>query len=337
MLRNKILYLLLSLAISAVLLRLLLSRIETKELAETFSRLYLPSLLIYVLVALAGAWLRAWRYKLLLLPEKISWGNILLVTFIRNSLIDLLPARIGSLSYIYVLNRRLAFPFELATSTFVICFLLDFLTLSPFLILAVLIVGFSESAISTSMLLGLAVLFFVILCLVFWQIKPLASICLQLVERLAHSFRVENKRAMLVVLEKFHLTLQSLSELRKRKIYGPIFFLSLFIRLAKYISIFSLFFGLLRSHGYALGDLSFWIFILGLSGAELTSALPVKGLAGFGTWESAWALSFRLLGFDPSLAIVSGIGVHFLTNIFEYSLGLASILILAWPFLRHQR
>jgi hypothetical protein len=43
------------------------------------------------------------------------------------------------------------------------------------------------------------------------------------------------------------------------------------------------------------------------------------------------------MGFDPRLAIVSGIGVHLLTNLFEYSLGLASILILAWPYLRKSR
>jgi len=76
---------------------------------------------------------------------------------------------------------------------------------------------------------------------------------------------------------------------------------------------------------------------LGLSGAELTSALPIKGLAGFGTWESAWALTFRLMDFDPRLAVISGIGVHLITNVFEYSLGLGSILILAWPYLRKKR
>lgn len=335
--KNKVVYVALSAAVSAVLMALLLSRIETRELAETFSRLYVPAILGYMLIALAGAWLRAWRYKLLLLPHRIGWRNILLVTFIRNSLIDLLPARIGSLSYIYVLNRRLSFPFEVATSTFVLCFLFDFLTLSPFLIVAILAVGLGQTSISTVTLLWLALLFFVLVFLIFWQIRPLARLGLRLLKRLATFLRMEDRRGMRLAIEKFDLTLDSLARIRKRKVDGPIFVLSLFIRLAKYVSVFSLFFGILRSHGYALSDLSFWTFILGLSGAELTSALPVKGLAGFGTWESAWALTFRLLDFDASLAIISGLGVHFLTNIFEYSLGFASIVILAWPFLGRRK
>jgi len=335
--KNKVVYIALSAALSVILLWLLFSRIETRELTETFSQLYLPAVIVYMLVALAGAWLRAWRYKILLLPERISWGNILLVTFIRNSLIDLLPARIGSLSYIYVLNRRLSFSFEAATATFVVCFLFDFLTLSPFLVVAILAVGLGTTTISTSTVLWMALLFFAIIILVFWQMGQIARLLLRLLAGLAVRLKIENRRGMRLAIEKFGLTIDSLARIRRRKIDGPIFVLSLFIRLAKYISVFALFFGLLRSHGYSLGNLGFWTFILGLSGAELTSALPIKGLAGFGTWESAWALTFRLLHFDSSLAIISGIGVHFLTNVFEYSLGLASILILAWPFLNKQK
>jgi len=311
----------------------LFSRIETQDVIETFSRIYVPAVLIYIAVALVGAWLRAWRYKLLLLPQKITWGNILLVTFIRNSLIDLLPVRMGSLSYIYVLNRRLNFPFETATSTFVVSFVLDFLTLSPFLIVAIIAAGLGTTAVSTFTLLWVAVLFFLLVFLFLWQIRPISRLFFRIFELLVAVLNLENRRGARLVREKFQLTIDSLSLIQKRKIYIPIFFLSLGIRLAKYVSVYALFFGLLRSHGYSFQELSFWTFILGISGAELTSALPIKGLAGFGTWESAWALTFRLMNFDPGLAIISGIGVHLLTNVFEYSLGIASILILAWPYI----
>jgi glycosyltransferase 2 family protein len=68
----------------------------------------------------------------------------------------------------------------------------------------------------------------------------------------------------------------------------------------------------------------------------LTSVLPVKGIGGFGTWESAWALTLRLMHFSPNLAVISGIGVHLITNFFEYFLGIISLLILYFP-LRNQR
>ena len=80
-----------------------------------------------------------------------------------------------------------------------------------------------------------------------------------------------------------------------------------------------------------------WKTILGITGAELTSALPVKGIAGFGTWETAWTLTFQLLNFDSRLAIISGIGVHLLTNLFEYSLGILAILVLAFLLLKKEK
>jgi uncharacterized membrane protein YbhN (UPF0104 family) len=317
MFKNRLVYIALSALVSVGLLWLLLSQVNTEDIVSTFSRIFIPALLVYVAVALIAAWLRAWRYKWLLRPQPISWPNMFLVTFIRNSLIDLLPARLGSLSYIYVLNRRLGFPFEAAASSFALAFVLDFLTISPFLVVSLIAVGLGANALSTPALLILAAAFFLLVFLVYWRLVPVARFFLAVFRRFLRLGRIEERAAARTAVQKFELTIQSLDSIRRRGKAVPIFVLSLLIRLAKYISVFA--------------------FILGLSGAELTSALPIKGLAGFGTWESAWALTFRLMDFDPRLAVISGIGVHLLSNIFEYSLGIASILILAWPYFRRKR
>jgi len=85
-----------------------------------------------------------------------------------------------------------------------------------------------------------------------------------------------------------------------------------------------------------MAELRFWKLILGINGAELTSVLPIKGLAGFGTWESAWALTMGMMGFEERIAILSGLGVHLVTNLFEYALGIGSLFILALPLLRNK-
>jgi hypothetical protein len=129
-------------------------------------------------------------------------------------------------------------------------------------------------------------------------------------------------------VKKIRLTIDELTRIRRRKIDWPLFILSLGIRLAKYLSLYFLLFSLLRSHGFFLENLSFFKTILGITGAELSSALPIKGIGGFGTWESAWALTLMLLGFEKRIAILSS-SIHLITNIFEYVLGIASILILS--------
>lgn len=326
-----------SFLVSGFLLWLLLSRIETEDLIQTFANIHVPGFLAFLAISLTAAGLRAWRYKWLLLPQRIGWGNILLVTFIRNLFVDLLPARIGSLSYIYVLNRSLHYAFEAATSSFVVAFVFDFLTLSPFLVFSIFAVGIGSSSVSSPLLLAFAVFFFGLTLLILWRIIQLARFFLLTFNFLLKKFKLGQRAWARGAEGKIQSTIESLEQIKQRRIYGRIFFLSLCIRLAKYLSLYSLLFALLRSHGFGLKTLSFSKTILGVTGAELTGILPIKGLGGFGTWEYGWALAFQLMSFEPKIAIISGLGVHLLTNLFEYSLGIAAILILALPYLKNSR
>jgi uncharacterized membrane protein YbhN (UPF0104 family) len=332
--KKRIFYIAISVLLSLLLVWLLLSRVGTQDLIQTLRRISIPALLAYMGIALAAAVLRALRYKWLLRPNKISWGNMMLVTFIRNSFVDLLPARIGALSYIYVLNRRLDFSFESAASSFVLSGVFDFLTLSPFLVLALIAVGFHSIAVSIPALLAIAFVFFLIFFLILWKIVPFSVLILKGYQAILRKFHLEKKRFADLSIEKFQATIESLCEAKKKRLDFSLFCLSLLIRLGKYASIYFLLFALLHSHGFTLRSLSLWELILAVTGAELTAVLPVKGIAGFGTWESAWALAFALMNFDQSLAIISGIGIHLITNLFEYSLGIGSLLILALPWTR---
>jgi uncharacterized membrane protein YbhN (UPF0104 family) len=332
--KNKFIYILLSFVVSALLIWFLLSQIETEDFIQTFSRIHYPALFAYMAIALIGAGFRAWRYRWLLHPHYITWGNIWLVTLIRNLFVDLFPARIGSLSYIYILNKRLNFSFEAATSTFVIAVIFDFITLSPFLIMSIFAVGFSSTPISFSSLLFFSLVFFIVICLFLWKITQIFSYLLKAVKFLLKVFRIESQKWAEVTIEKIQSTKDHLFQIKKRKIFWPLFSLSFFIRLAKYGSVYFLLLSLLRSYGFTPKNLSVWKMILGSAGANITSFFPVKGIAGFGTWETAWALTFKLMNFEPRLAILSGFGVHLITNIFEYSLGIIAILILAIPFLK---
>ncbi len=317
-----------SILVSVVLIWFLFSRVEFRDFAQTFARIYIPGLLVFMVIALAGATLRAWRYKCLLLPHRISWPNIFLVTFIRNLFVDLFPARLGSLSYIYVLNKSLKYSFEAASSSFVVAFVLDFLTLSPFLVFSILAVGLGQTAVSNTTLLGISLIFFILMFFAFWKISSLLAAGLKAYKSSLRILRLEEKKWVRTSAEKIQLTIDELDRIKNRKIGWPLFILSLGIRLAKYGALYFLLFSLLRSHGFSLGSLSFSKTILGITGAELTSALPIKGIGGFGTWESAWALTLKLMGFETRIAILSS-GIHLITNTFEYFLGVISILILA--------
>ena len=107
----------LSLAVSAALVALLF-RVASRAaaaaggagLAETLRSVELPLVGAYLLFQVAVVLLRAMRYRLLLLgggePQVPGLIPFALVTAARNMFVDLLPARVGELSYVALLNRR---------------------------------------------------------------------------------------------------------------------------------------------------------------------------------------------------------------------------------------
>jgi hypothetical protein len=327
-LKKRILFLSFSVLVSVGLIWVLLSKIETKDLFDTYMNIFIPALLVYFILSLIGSFLRAWRYKLLLTPHKITWGNILLVTFVRNLFADLLPLRIGSLSYILVLNARLKYSFNAAASSFVVALVYDFLSLSPFLVFSILAVGFGKTPLSTPLLLLFSLLFFLLLLAIVWKLPEFCSVLVSVYGFVLKRLKADRQKWAQISVEKIRSTISDIHELKKRKTDWPAFFLSMSIRSAKYGALYFLLFALLQSHGYSLSELSFWITILGVTGAELTGYFPIKGIWGFGTWEAGWASTLSLLGFDSNTAIISS-GVHLITNLWEFLFGVASLLVLA--------
>ena len=322
-----------SIIVSLFLIWLLYRQIEFRDLLYTFTRIYIPALFVFFGIHLLGSWLRSWRYKILLLPHKISWGDIFLTTFIRNLFVDLLPARLGSLSYIYVLNKRLNYTFESAASSFTFAFMLDFLTLGPFVILALLVAGPGIKIQAGSSLAVFSAVFCIVILFIYMKIVSIFKFILGALLYFFKVFNLTGKKWTATVLEKIRLTIDNILLTQKRGVFVKILILSFLIRLSKYTASFFLLFALLRSHGFDIQEINFFIMILGITGAELTSILPIKGLGGFGTWESAWALTLTQLGFETRIAILSS-GIHLISNLFEYILGFASILILSTPYYR---
>jgi len=319
----------LSAVLSVFLLIVLFRRIAPGDYGRMLASISLLPLLGYMAVNLAATFLRAWRYKILLRPIPIGWGDILIVTLVRNAFDDLLPARIGSLSYIYVLNDRLEKPFENAASSFIVAFVFDFLTLAPFIILALAAVGFGMSGLPIVTMIAIAGAFFAVFALIAWKLAPLVRLGRKIAWAITGGSKAGRRPAVIRAFENLDQTAAVLEQTRRRGESAMVFGLSILIRLGKYVSLFFLFFAILRGQGVTWEGMSFWKTVLGLTGAELTSAFPVKGLAGFGTWESAWAVALQWMRFDPRLAVLSGLGIHLVTNLFEYALGLSGLAALA--------
>ena len=327
--RKKVLSILLSIVVSAALLGLLFSAVPRGDLLRTLGSLFLPGLAAFALLSLSATAFKAGRIRWLLRPWRLRWKDAFIVTFIRNAFEDLLPARLGSLSYIVVLTRNAGVPFEAAASTFAVMLAFDFLTLPPFVITSVLFAGKAHASLRGPLLPTLAAVYSVAILVLVWKIVPAARFLTRLFGAFLRVLGWEKTERAGRSMEKLERTVASIAVLRERNIVIPLFLLSFVIRLFKYLSLSALLFAVLHPSGFGLADLSPWKIILALTAAEFTSALPVKGLADFGTWESAWVLAFALMGLDRATAVLSGFSVHLVTNLFEYALAAAAMLALA--------
>ena len=97
------------------MLQLFTSGLSDQERPNVFAALQssiLPLVFAYLALYLLALLLRARRYSLLLTmsgEEQVpSFKQMVLVTGIRNMVVDLLPARLGELGYVALLNKGLS-------------------------------------------------------------------------------------------------------------------------------------------------------------------------------------------------------------------------------------
>jgi hypothetical protein len=311
-----------SLALTAGLFAYLLSDVELRTVLTTAKNLA-PAPLAWFGVLLVGSIAaRALRFWILLgrtVPLKLVAG----FTLVRNLFVDLLPARLGELSLVYLVVKRGGRPIEDGVAVLVLAFLLDLIALAPLLGVAILTVGWGAN-LPTGWLIGSSMALAAAAYAALRTAAPVARGVAAVVERRAHG-RFEK------LAEKLRLLAGSLARAREERVLLPALLVSLVLRLCKYGGIYCLILSIMTPLGYTTGGLGFFQVFLAAASAEMAAALPVHGLAGFGTYETAWTFSFVQLGFPREHAIVSGILGHAIGQIVEYTLGGLALLWLMRP------
>ena len=295
----------------------LLSVIEPSAVIDRLRAIDRPLFAAFVGLSFGGLFVRAWRY-FLLLDGRASYRALVLVTAARNCLVDLLPARVGSLSYIYLLKSRVGVDLEPILSSFVLSFLYDLIAMALLIAVALsLQFGAFEGAAPLSLLLAI---FAAGVAAAFFLLEPALRIAGKALGRSTRFSPVASRVA--------EVADEVAAMGRGRRALGLVT-VSFAIRGLKFGAHWVLLLAILHA---APSELPFWRVFLGIAAAELSATLPIHGLMGFGTYEAAWSLSFERLGMSAKDAVESGFATHILSQAFDYSLGALAIavLMLAW-------
>jgi uncharacterized protein (TIRG00374 family) len=269
---------------------------------------------------------RSWRYHLLLQINgfKAPPHSLFLITIVRNLFADLLPARLGTLMYVYLVRTRIGIPLHAGTSSFAYSFLFDLIGNCPIILFCVLSFKMPEEINRTILILAVLALLLVTIITIF-LLPFMITIGIQITERIKNDL-AEKITTLLIETKK------SIKEVQKARMYDRILILSVGIRIFKYAGLYVFLLGLGTSLGLDPKMLIPGVSLLGLLTAEFAASLPISGIAGFGAYEGAWAYTFSLLGIDLRMAEMTAFSHHLFTQAYGYSIGIISLLILLVPY-----
>lgn len=315
-------------AVSAVIVWLLMRGLSWRHLADSVLAASPGKLALYGAISLAGLWLRALRFRILLPEPKPAPGPVFLATAIQNALGDLVPARLASLgSYVWFMKRRLDVAVESAASTFIVSFVLDLVTLGPLLLIAVavrfgLTAPAGETLLSLEWAAAFGAVFFALAAAAAWWLGPLTTLFARLPRALARGREESVWARTAAFLEPIAASMETT---RRSGALARLLAVSLAIRLAKYASLFALTESLLAGTGFATQHPNPWDLIIGVSATELIASLPIPAIGQFGVWEGGMVGVLVMMGFSREPATLVAFGVHGITTAYEYLLALLAL------------
>ena len=294
------------------------------RLWEMARNLALGWLLAGLASTLVQATVRAVRYGILLRaggePVLPPPGHLLLVTMTRNMFVDLLPARLGELSYVALLNRGFQLRLEPCLSSLSLSVLFDFAAL---LILVVgLALAQAAGGQAAGWMAGAALVLALILAVGLLALFRGVAWSAALLERLPAWRLLARLDALLRRLDAaFTLT-------RRAGVLGRVLGWSLLVRVTKYGGFYALFRAVTEHNFPAFAAASPAQVIGALLSAEGASSVPVPSFMSFGTYEAGGAAAWTALGFPAAQAALCMLVIHVVSQVLDYGLGGGALLAL---------
>lgn len=325
-----------SVTLMALLVQFSLSSVEGglwPRLVQVAIHLSPLLILAYTVAIILRTILQSLRYRLILQASETDvpgFFHLLLVSACRNMFVDMLPARLGELSYVAMLNRGYKVALPACLSSLAISFVFDLFAL---VLIIVGIIAYQAVFLGVQLwIVGtLFLLTFVVVLLLLFLFPGLATLVRLLgrvhTERWGRLGRLFDWcRSLLGKI------VQALRAARDAGITARLALLSFAIRVTKYLGFYALFLAVVVPN-FPLIDRHLVSALVALISAEAGASMPVPAFMGFGTYEAAGMLAMIALGAERSASLIIMFSIHILSQVVDYAWGgLAFILfvILTW-------
>lgn len=264
-------------------------------------------------------YLRALRFQWLL-PRESPVKHMFPIVLVHYTALNIIPARLGEFSYIYLLKKFYAIPTGYSLSSLFLARVFDQIAISAFFLLSIVFVDFSMPWLQTvswivgGVLIGLlmAVITLVLYkerCFM-WMVKG--------IENLTLNRFVWIQKALAITEEAIH----GFAEIDSKRDFVRILLISLTI----WGCMFSFNTLLLTAFGLSLSYLEI---ILARTLIILMAIIPTQVFSNIGVRQTAWAFIVMALGVpSKDLAVVSSLSTRAVSTMFIALFGLYGVFVL---------
>lgn len=294
----------LMLIFTVILLYFIFKNLPFSSLMAGFKEISIFNLILAGASYFVCLFFRSLRFYLIL-EKELSFKKVFGITSFNNFTNNILPLRLGELSYIYLAKKE-GIKSTRGVFTLGIVRIFDIAVIFLFFSIALLFTHTSNYFFN----LFAIILFIILLSLLFLVIFFRRTIFNSL-----QSIHLKTEKIFLrKILENTLETLNNFIILKSRKNLWYLAITSILVWIFAFGSGYFIVSDLL--------PISFFVVILGLCFAMLTYILPIQGLMGFGTTEGAWALVLIYFGFTSTQALSTGFAFHLWSLFYSILFGL---------------
>lgn len=297
--------------ITVVLVVILLSQIKIKHIFTTISTISPEWILVGFVLYIFSYFLRALRFNILL-DGKVSVKDLFAIVSVHNMVNNILPARTGELSYVYLLKKTKSVPVGEGIATLMIARIFDFIVISMLFFVSVM--NIKELPVVISNILLIIAAFLVLLVLILISLAYHGNKFMGIIDKTAIRLNLDKINVVNFLIKKGKETTESFGIIQSRKVILYCFLFSILVWGFNYLLAYILLNGMNIS-------LVFWKVIVGSTLSVFTTILPIQSMGGLGVYEGAWAIGFMSLGISKEVAIASGFGIHIILFIYFLILG----------------
>lgn len=299
--------------------------LTVEDLMRVLGGIPASTFLAFLAIHLVGMVFRTFRFQILIAATgsevKPSFWPLWLITLVRSMTVDMLPARLGELFYVGLLNRGLGVRLEHCFSSLAISIWFDLMVIIP-LILGLLLYPALEAGMQQRLLV-ISVMLIAICAIGIFILHPGMSIVARWIGRFPES----NSRLIGWARRFVNEFADSIESSLTQGTIVKTFLLTVGVRFCKYSSISLLFVGIANSSFPSLTGADPVSILVALLASEAGASLPVPTFMSFGSYEAGGLAAFSMLGFplaDAGLALFS---VHIATQSVDYTMGAVAFVL----------